>query len=158
MKKSDTVVCQNKKLSMFIVQMNMFILSTWLGIGSSSSSVGNVKYTSLHDPLQLCLWYSEEEIPMGQDSSQMTCIPHGSSTGGYCALCNQLPYAAIEDLLKLLQLLCPQPNLLPTSPYKLKKFFRRHNVQFKFSQPSRKESGLASGLASQLSHVNSYLH
>ena len=49
--------------------------------------------------------------------------------GAYCAIMhfatqNKLPYTAIEQLLPPLQLICPQPNSLPKSFYKLKKFFK----------------------------------
>lgn len=55
--------------------------------------------------------------------------------GAYCAIMhfatqNKLPYTAIEQLLDLLQLLCPQPNVLPTSFYKLKKFFKQFGAQY----------------------------
>ena len=47
--------------------------------------------------------------------------------GAYCstmqfATANKLTYTAIEELLKLLQILCPCPNALPTTIYKFKKF------------------------------------
>ena len=50
--------------------------------------------------------------------------------GAFCAImqfctANKLSYAAITDLLKLLALLCPAPNMLPTSLYMLKKFFNQ---------------------------------
>ena len=52
--------------------------------------------------------------------------------GAYCsimqfAIANKVPYAAIGGLLKLLQVLCPQPNLLPKTFYNVKQFFRQFN-------------------------------
>ena len=41
------------------------------------------------------------------------------------SLRNKLSYTAIGELLKLLLLICPVPNLLPTSFYKVKKFFQK---------------------------------
>ena len=54
----------------------------------------------------------------------------------YCAIMEfasstLLPYSAIEKLLQLLQLLCPPDNRLPTSIYKLKRFFRMFTQEYK---------------------------
>lgn len=46
------------------------------------------------------------------------------------ATANKLTYTAIEELLKLLQILCPCPNGLPTTLYKFKKFFQQHSSGF----------------------------
>lgn len=46
----------------------------------------------------------------------------------------KLPYNAIERLLKLLDLLCPSPNLLPKSVFLLKKFFKRYKFEFSLSE------------------------
>ena len=46
------------------------------------------------------------------------------------ATANKLTYTAIEELLKLLQILCPCPNELPTTLYKFKKFFQQYNSGF----------------------------
>lgn len=50
--------------------------------------------------------------------------------GGYCALMEfkracRLPFTTIKKLLELLHLLCPSNHKLPTSIYKLKKFFMK---------------------------------
>ena len=55
--------------------------------------------------------------------------------GAYCcimqfATTNKLTYTAISELIKLLHLICPPQNKLPSSFYKLKKFFNRFNVAF----------------------------
>ena len=42
---------------------------------------------------------------------------------------NHLSYAAIAQLLQLLILLCPANNTIPTSIYRLKKFFKRFSSQ-----------------------------
>ena len=51
-----------------------------------------------------------------------------SVSGAICSIMHycmayKLPYTAIGELLKLLQLLCPSPNHLPASVYQLKKYF-----------------------------------
>ena len=46
------------------------------------------------------------------------------------ASANKLTYTAIEELLKLLQILCPSPNSLPTTLYRFKKFFQQYNSGF----------------------------
>ena len=43
---------------------------------------------------------------------------------------NKLTYAAIEGLLKLMQVLCPCPNSLPTTLYKFKRFFQQYRSGF----------------------------
>jgi hypothetical protein len=55
--------------------------------------------------------------------------------GAYCSImqyatANKLTYTAIEELLKLLQILCPCPNALPTTLYRFKKFFQQYNSGF----------------------------
>ena len=55
---------------------------------------------------------------------------HITLCGALCAIMhfcttNKLSYTAIGDLLKLLSILCPFPNLLPGSFYKFKKFFQQ---------------------------------
>ena len=55
--------------------------------------------------------------------------------GAYCSImqfatANKLTYTAIEELLKLLQILCPCPNALPTTIYKFKKFFQQCSAGF----------------------------
>lgn len=52
--------------------------------------------------------------------------------GAVCAIMqfclrHKLSYTAIGDLLKLLLLICPVSNKLPTSFYKFKKFFQKFN-------------------------------
>ena len=54
----------------------------------------------------------------------------------YCAIMtyaitNKLSYSSIENLLKLLHLLCPTSNHLPSSLYKLKKFFQTFTSSYK---------------------------
>ena len=46
------------------------------------------------------------------------------------ATTNKLTYTAISELIKLLHLICPPQNKLPSSFYKLKKFFKQFNVAF----------------------------
>ena len=41
---------------------------------------------------------------------------------------NKLSFTAIGELLKLLALLCPHPNLLPNSFYTFKKFFQQFHA------------------------------
>ena len=55
--------------------------------------------------------------------------------GAYCSImqfatANKLTYSAIEELLKLLQILCPSPNQLPTTLYRFKSFFRQYGSGF----------------------------
>ena len=50
------------------------------------------------------------------------------------ATANKLTYTAIEELLKLLQILCPSPNSLPTTLYKFKKFFQQYSAGFEQQQ------------------------
>ena len=58
-----------------------------------------------------------------------------SICGAYCsimkyAISSKLSYTAIGSLFMLLQLICPRPNHLPTSFYKLKKFFQGYQNDF----------------------------
>ena len=58
-----------------------------------------------------------------------------SICGAYCsimkyAISSKLSYTAIGSLLMLLQLICPRPNHLQTSFYKLKKFFQGYQSDF----------------------------
>ena len=53
----------------------------------------------------------------------------------YCAImtyaiANKLSYSAIENLLKLLHLLCPSSHQIPSSLYMLKKFFQRYTSSY----------------------------
>ena len=53
----------------------------------------------------------------------------------YCAIityaiANKLSYSAIENLLKLLHLLCPSSHQIPSSLYMLKKFFRQYTSSY----------------------------
>lgn len=55
--------------------------------------------------------------------------------GAYCALmefkrASRLPFTTIEKLLELLRLLCPSNNKLPSSIYKLKKFFKNFSSTY----------------------------
>ena len=66
----------------------------------------------------------------------MTCIEGANITvcGAYCSImqyatANKLTYTAIEELLKLLQILCPCPSALPTILYRFK-FFQQYNSSF----------------------------
>ena len=57
----------------------------------------------------------------------------------YCAIMtyaitNKLPYSSIENLSKLLHLLCPASNHLPSSLYKLKSFFQNFTSSYKKSR------------------------
>ena len=57
----------------------------------------------------------------------------------YCAIMTyaittKLPYSSIENLLKLLHLLCPASNHLPSTLYKLKKFFQNFTSSYKKSR------------------------
>ena len=45
------------------------------------------------------------------------------------AIKHSLTYKAIDDLLDLLNFVCPKPNLLPSSIYKLKQFFKQYESQ-----------------------------
>ena len=69
-------------------------------------------------------------------SSFNQCIQMPTSLcGAYCSImqyvtANKLTYAVIEGLLKLLQVLCPCPNSLPTTLYKLKRFFLQYSSGF----------------------------
>jgi len=47
------------------------------------------------------------------------------------AVRNKLSYSAINDLLGLLELFCPSSNFLPSSLYKLKKFFMPFTSNYK---------------------------
>ncbi len=71
------------------------------------------------------------------DSYLQPLYPGASVTvcGAYCSImqyasANKLTYTAIEELLKLLQILCPCPNSLPTTLYRFKNFFRQYNSGF----------------------------
>ena len=46
------------------------------------------------------------------------------------AICNKLSYSAMEDLLQLLLLLCPDPNFLPSTLYKLNNFFKKFSSNY----------------------------
>ena len=46
------------------------------------------------------------------------------------ATSNHLTYSAINDLLTLLKFLCPKPNIIPSTIYKLKKFFNDHTIPY----------------------------
>lgn len=48
-------------------------------------------------------------------------------------LAHKLSYAAISELLKLLQLLCPSPNRLPTTVYQFKKYFNQFQMPHVYS-------------------------
>ena len=53
----------------------------------------------------------------------------------YCAImtyaiANKLSYSAIENLLKLLHLLCPSSHQIPSSLYMLKKFFQQYTSSY----------------------------
>ena len=59
-----------------------------------------------------------------------------SLCGAVCAIIhfstsNKISYTAISQLLKLLQLLIPAPNSLPTTVYQLKRFFKQYKLQYK---------------------------
>ena len=58
-----------------------------------------------------------------------------SVCAAYClimqfAIASKLSYTAIENLLKLLQLLCPSSNILPSNFYQLKKFFKQYTPSY----------------------------
>ena len=62
-----------------------------------------------------------------------------SVCGGVCAIMHfcttsKLSYTAISELLKLLQVLCPVPNSLPTTVYRLKQFFKQYNLKYNIHQ------------------------
>ena len=66
----------------------------------------------------------------------------------YCAIMEfastaRLPYSSIEKLLQLLQLLCPPDSRLPTSMYRLKRFFQMFS-------PVYQETEFCSGCGHQL--------
>ena len=50
----------------------------------------------------------------------------------FCMM-RKLSYTAIGELLKLLQVLCPTPNRLPSTVFQLKKFFNRFNMSYDYS-------------------------
>ena len=59
--------------------------------------------------------------------------------GAFCVImqfciANKLPYTGITDLLKLLSLLCPSPNQIPSSVYILKKFFEHFRPSHKHNK------------------------
>ena len=58
-----------------------------------------------------------------------------SLCGAVCAIMhfstsNKMSYTAISQLLKLLQVLLPAPNSLPTTVYKLKRFFKQYKLHY----------------------------
>ena len=62
------------------------------------------------------------------DSGMFESLYPGAICGAYCAIMElkssyNLPFSTIDGILKLLQLLCPSNNKLPTSVYLLRKFF-----------------------------------
>lgn len=75
--------------------------------------------------------------PLYTDPEDFRKIYDGSdiSVCGFCcylmkfSIKHSLTYNAIDDLLHLLNILCPKPNLLPSSIYKLKKYFKQHESQ-----------------------------
>ena len=83
---------------------------------------------------------SDETDNLSQNPSSTMFEPFyvGSSVslcGAICAVMhfcrsNKLSYTAIADLLKLLEILCPTPNELPKTVYKLKKFIKQYNMQY----------------------------
>ena len=59
--------------------------------------------------------------------------------GAYCcimqyATSKKLSYTAIDELLKLLHTLMPNPNHLPSSFYKFKKFFERFSISIEHDE------------------------
>ena len=85
----------------------------------TSSSSSSFRQQSRPDPL------SDPQIfaPLYPGAAITLC-------GALCAIMqfctsNKLSFTAIGELLKLLTLLCPHPNLLPNSFYKFKKFFQQ---------------------------------
>lgn len=79
----------------------------------------------------------EDDIPslLSQDSLEPLYDGLSSSTFGahiaimQFALRHKLTFSAIDGLLDLLRLLCPQPNHLPSSLYKFKQFFKKFQVK-----------------------------
>ena len=82
------------------------------------------------------------------------------------AISNKVPYTAIDGLLKLLQVLCPKPNLLPKSFYKVKMFFKQFNTNTILKKVCCKSSsivedglnvcdkcGILQGNVGQLAHI-----
>lgn len=81
----------------------------------------------LHDDTNINYEYLKQPIYSGAGVSVL---------GAYCsimqyAITNSLNDVVIGQLLKLLQVLCPKPNLLPKSFYKVKTFFKQFNSKTK---------------------------
>ena len=55
----------------------------------------------------------------------------------------KLPYKAIEELLNLLQVICPSSNKLPKSLHQLKKFFHKFTAPYTCSKVCSECSSLA---------------
>ncbi len=74
----------------------------------------------------------------------------------YC-INNKLSYQAIEDLLKLLGILCPPDNLLPKTFYKFKKFFQQfqgdHDLQQICMKCKEKTCSCYSHESSDIAHL-----
>ena len=72
----------------------------------------------------------DEELfnPLYSGSTTTTCGAYYATM--HFAIENKLPYTAINNLLQLLKLLCPQPSNLPKSFYKLKKFFKAFGASY----------------------------
>lgn len=66
--------------------------------------------------------------PLYQDSTITTCGAYFSIM--HFANQNKLSYTAINDLLALLQLFCPEPNNIPSSFYRFKKFFKQFSSDY----------------------------
>ena len=80
------------------------------------------------------LLMEEDSIP---SSMRKPLYPGAAVTvcAAYCAIMiyaisNKLSYTSIESLLKLLRLLCPSSSQLPSSLYKLKKFFQQFTPNY----------------------------
>lgn len=87
---------------------------------------------------------SGDDTPKFLPKDTLRPLPDGSVTsvsGAYItimkyAIRHNLTFSAIEGLFDLLHLLCPRPNQLPPSLYKLKKFFTQFQPNYEKQQPS----------------------
>ena len=92
--------------------------------------------------LNLLLYYPTHLLPLLSDAKMWDPLYPGASItlcGALLAIMqfcrgNNLSYSAIDDLLKLLILLCPIPNLIPSSLHRFKKFFKHYQPAQKITK------------------------
>lgn len=100
---------------------------------SISSNLNSSDEENRDDHFELPSFENNPELfkPVYSDSSV-------SLSGAVCAImqfciAHELSYTAMGELLKLLQLLCLTPNLLPTTVYQFKKFFQHFKMPYQYS-------------------------